>query len=61
MFFFKYQAENEAERLFLDLILFFKKGLFEVKSKWSAAQLQYISIALNMTYNKTKLQKTLDY
>ena len=37
MFFFKYQAENEAERLFLDLILFFKKGLFEVKSKWSAA------------------------
>ena len=37
MFFFKYHEENEAERLFLDLILFFKKGFLEVKSKWSAA------------------------
>ena len=29
--------------------------------KWSAAQFQYASIALNLAYNKNKLYKTLDY
>ena len=31
------------------------------KSKWSVAQSQYILTALNLGYNKSKLQKTLDY
>ena len=32
MFFFKYQAENEAERLAPDLFLLLKKALYEVKA-----------------------------
>ena len=32
MFFFKNHSENEAERLVLDLFLFFKKALYEVKA-----------------------------
>ena len=32
-----------------------------VKSKWSAAYFQYISIALNLGFNKNKLHKTLSY
>ena len=31
------------------------------KRKWSATLFQYISIALNLPYNKNKLYKTLDY
>ena len=41
--------------------LFSKKCLICGKSKWSAAKLQYISIAPNLGYNKNKLHKTLDY
>ena len=32
IFFFKNHAENEAGRLVLDLFLFFKKALYEVKA-----------------------------
>ena len=39
----------------------FRKSLIWAKSKWSAASFQYISIALNLEYNKNKLHKTLDY
>ena len=42
-------------------LLIFKKCLIRGKSKWSAASFQYISIALNLGYNKNKLYKTLDY
>ena len=35
---------------------FFKKGLGG-KSKWSAALVQYISTALNLSYNKTNYIK----
>ena len=38
-----------------------KKCLMWGKRKWFAAQFQYVSIALNMAYNKNKLYKTLDY
>ena len=31
-FFFKNHAENEAGRLFLDIFLFLKKALYEVKA-----------------------------
>ena len=31
------------------------------KRKWSEAQFQYLSIALNLAYNKNKPYKTLDY
>ena len=31
------------------------------KSKWSAAQFQYILIVLHLAYNKNKLHKSLDY
>ena len=57
-FFFKIHAKNEAGRLVPDLFLIFKKCLYEV-SMWSAAQLQYVSIVLNLTDNKNKLYKTL--
>ena len=42
----------------LDLI--FKKSLIWGKSKWSSVYFQYISIALNLPYNKNRLYKTLD-
>ena len=42
-------------------LLIFKKCLIRGKSKWSAASFQYISIALNLGYNKNTLYKTLDY
>ena len=32
MFFFRNHAENEAERLGADLLLFYKKSLYEVKA-----------------------------
>ena len=35
--------------------------LIRGKIKWSVASFQYISIALNLGYNKNKLYKTLDY
>ena len=37
------------------------KSLIWDESKWSATQFRYISIALNLPYNKTKLYKTLDH
>ena len=37
------------------------KHLIWGKSKWSTAKFQYISIALNLGYNKNKLYKTLDH
>ena len=46
---FKNDAENEAGET--------KSG----KSKWSASYFQYISIVLNLTFEKNKLYKTLDY
>ena len=39
---------------------FFKKTIWG-ESKWSAAWFQYVSIALNLTCNEEKLQKTLHY
>ena len=38
----------------------FKKIFILDKIKWPSASFQYISIALNLTYNKKKLYKTLD-
>ena len=61
MFFFKSYAENEASRLVPDLFLFFKKAFMWGKSNWSAAQFQYLSVALNLENNKNKLYKLLDY
>ena len=37
IFFFGNQVGNEEGILVLDIFLFFKKALFEVKAKWSAA------------------------
>ena len=45
-----------SSRLFI-----LKKCLIWGKSKWSAAYFQYISIALSLGYNKSKLYKMLDY
>ena len=39
MFFLKTHANNEAMRLFPDLVLFFKKALYEVKA--SSQQLSF--------------------
>ena len=40
---------------------FFLKKVEMGKTKLSAAQFQYILVALNLAYNKDKLYKTLDY
>ena len=52
----KWGRETSFRPLFI-----FWKNLMWGKSKWSAAQFQYISIAFNLAYNKSKLYKTLDY
>ena len=67
MFLFKHLGENEAQRIIQQLFLFFKKA-YKVKvgkkvrgkSKRSGAQFQYL-IPLHLTYNKSKLYKSLDY
>ena len=55
----KKHAQNKAGKLVPDLFFFFEKALYEVKA--SVLQFQYISIALNLAYNKNKLSKTLEY
>ena len=55
----KKHAQNKAGKLVPDLFFFFEKALYEVKA--SVLQFQYISIALNLAYNKNKLRKTLEY
>ena len=40
---------------------FFEKALFEVKASGPQLTFKYISIALNLAYNKNKLNKTLGY
>ena len=52
----KWGRETSSRPIFV-----FLKCIIWGKSKWSAAWLQYISIALNLGYNKNKLYKTLDY
>ena len=42
-------------------LFIFSKSLIWGESKRSTALFQYISIALNLAYNKNKLYKTLDY
>ena len=54
-----YNQRNKAGKLVPDLFFFFEKALYEVKA--SVLQFQYISIALNLAYNKNKLRKTLEY
>ena len=58
--FFKNYAENKAGKLVPDLFAF-KKSFILGKTKWSAAWFHYISIALNLAYNRNKLFKTLYY
>ena len=52
--FFKNHAENEAERLVLDLFLFFKKALYEIKAY--GLQLSWQTIK-----TKYKIYKSLEY
>ena len=57
----EYNKRNtEAERLVSGLFFVFWKSFIWGKSKRSAALFQYISIALNLAYNKTKLYKRFD-
>ena len=58
IFFFKNHTENETGRLVSELFLFSKNASYEVKS--SGLQLNP-NIALNLTYNKNKLYKTISY
>ena len=55
-FYRKWGRETSSRSYFI-----FQKCLKWGKSKWSAAYFQYISTALNLGYNKNKLNKTLDY
>ena len=43
------------------LFFFFKRSFIWGRSKCSTTYFQYISTVLNLTYNKNKLFKTLDY
>ena len=59
IFFFKSHAENEASRQVHDLLLFFKKALYDVKA--SGLQPSFnILIVLNLVCDKNILYKTLD-
>ena len=60
LFVFKNHAENGSKKLVRDLFLFFKKALYEIKSSGLQFSFQYISIDLNLAYNKNQLYKTLD-
>ena len=56
----KNHAENKLGELVPDLFLFPKKALYEVKAMvCSLVSMDFI--ALNLAYNKNKLQKYLDY
>ena len=68
MFPLKNNAENDAGRLVLELFLFLKKVLYEVKV--SGLQLSfniyiyisiYIYIAFKLAYDKIKLYQSLEY
>ena len=58
-FFFLENQENKTGKLVQDLFLLFSKAFYELKA--NGLQLQYISIVVNMRYNKNKLYKTLGY
>ena len=53
---FRNHAENKAGRLVPDLFCFLEKLYMK-----SAALFQYLSIALNLAYNKNNLYEMLDY
>ena len=42
-------------------LFIFKKSFIKGKSKWTTVYFQYLSIARNLAYNKSKLYKTLKY
>ena len=46
---------------FQNSFCFFKETFKLGKSKWSAVYFYYTSLDLNLSYNKNKLYKTLDY
>ena len=52
----KWGKENNSRPPFI-----FWKSLIWDHSEWFAAYFRYISIALNLPYNKSKLYKSLDY
>ena len=51
MYFFKNQAENEAERIVPDLFLFFKNALNEVE--------QVICTLVSISFNSSRLGRTI--
>ena len=53
--FFKNHAENEAGRLDLDLFLFFKKALYELKARVSTNFC--LKLVLNLANNETNCIK----
>ena len=56
----KWGTETSSRLLFF-FFLKKKRSFIWVKNEWSAAYFQFILIALNLAYNKSKLHKTLDY
>ena len=51
----KWGRETSPRSLFIS-----QKSIIWGKKEWSAAYFQYVSIALNLAYNRNKLYKTLD-
>ena len=60
MSFFKYYAENKAERLTPDFFLCFKEALCEVKASALELSFNLFKIDFNLAYIKNKLYKTRD-
>ena len=59
-FYKKMYTENGAGKLVPDRFFFFLTSFMLAKSKWSA-WFHYISVALKLAYNRSKLFKTLHY
>ena len=49
------------DRLVPDTLLFFKKGLDEVKASGTRLDFKWFPIVVNVGYNKNKLSKSLKY
>ena len=61
MFFFKNRTGNEVGKLVPDLLLIFKKPLYEVEARGPQFRFNIFRYSSTCTYNKIKLDKTLDY
>ena len=58
---FKKPSRKLGKKTSYKTLLLFEKGVIWGKSKYSTVSFQYVSIVLNLVYDKRKLYKTFDY